>query len=334
MYLARVKDRLKTRYVIRESVQKGRRWMSRDLMDLGRDPRAFIVYPGGNAFYVAMEVADTIEEMGAEADGDDIEALFWPFVDPQLRRKLDHFHTRSENAREARMRKEAQGASAPLPHLFDRRRVHYLRYGQTDQSGIDRVSAALYRFLANKSRDEIEHHFLASECVLKPHEWKRYVFVIFDLQRHFKHNFARTIPEGLDPGEMDARFLDDLCALSEEASFWDGMAPSDGLRDHLVRYLIMYFDSDFPMPDMAARAYDAFRRRHQQYRPPQSVLVSMEMAARLFATNQRELRQMSRSDLARLYRTRAKSFHPDQGGSKAEFIQLTEAYHKLLRTKR
>jgi DnaJ-class molecular chaperone len=60
----------------------------------------------------------------------------------------------------------------------------------------------------------------------------------------------------------------------------------------------------------------------------------MEMAARLFATSQRELRQMSRSDLARLYRTRAKSFHPDQGGSKAEFIQLTEAYHKLLRTKR
>ncbi len=334
MYLARVKDRLKTRYVIRESFREGRRWMSRDLMDLGRDPRDFIVYPGGNAFYVALEVADTIEEMGAEADGDDIEALFWPFVDPQLRYKLDHFHTRTENARDARLRKETQGDRPPLPHLFDRRRVHYLRYGQIDQSGIDHVSTTLYRLLANKSRDELEHHFMASERVLKHHEWKRYVFVIFDLQRHFTQNFARTIPEGLDPAEMDACFLDDLCALSEERSFWDGATPSDGLKDHLIRYLIMYFDSDFPSPNLAARAYDAFKRRHQQYRPPHSVRLSMERASCLFASSQRELRRMSRSDLARLYRMRAKSFHPDQGGSKAEFIQLTEAYHKLLRTKR
>ncbi len=334
MYLARVCRDRKTRYIIRESVRRGDHWSSRELLDLGLDPAAFLVYPGGNAFYVATEVTDRLEEKGCDPDPEELESLFWPFVEPYIRHRLDHFRTRSENVREERSRLRDSGRTLPLPPLFDRRRIHYLRYGQMDQSRIGAVSPKLFRCVAEKSRDEIEQYFLEAERVLKPHERRAYLFVVFDLQRFFTEPFARTMPQALDPDRVDRRFLEEICRLNRDPVLWAGTDMDDGLNDYLVRYLIMHFDTEFGRADFLGDYIRGFADRHRRYRPPPRVEASMAEMARLFGVDRQALRRMGRSELARCYRRRAKSFHPDQGGAKADFIRLTEAYHKLLRAKR
>lgn len=334
MYIARIHRQHRTRFFIRESYQSGTQWQSRDLMDLGWDPASFIVYPGGSAFYVDMAVTDHLLDEGADPDPDELESLFWPFVRPDIRRRVGHFRTRSENLREARIRERDLRETFPLPHIFDRRRVHYLRYGQMDQGRIGQVSPKLFRVLTRKSRDEIEQYFIEAERVLKAHEFKPYIFVIFDLQRFFTERFARTMPQGLDADRVDDCFVDEICRLNRDPTFSGGMAATGRLNDYLVRYLVMHFDSAYPQDQFLENLFRDFKNRHRRYRPPKSVAVSMEEAARLFATDREALRRMGRSDLARLYRHRAKAYHPDQGGNKAEFIKLTEAYHRLLRTKR
>ena len=44
--------------------------------------------------------------------------------------------------------------------------------------------------------------------------------------------------------------------------------------------------------------------------------------------------KMSRREFARLYRLRALQFHPDKGGDHDKFVNLTETYHALLKTKK
>jgi curved DNA-binding protein CbpA len=43
---------------------------------------------------------------------------------------------------------------------------------------------------------------------------------------------------------------------------------------------------------------------------------------------------MSRKELVRIFRRRAQEFHPDKGGDPEKFVELTEAYHMLLSTKK
>ncbi len=47
-------------------------------------------------------------------------------------------------------------------HVFDRRRVHFLRFGLTDQRQMDR-SPALFRLLLDKSRDELKQDLSPDE---------------------------------------------------------------------------------------------------------------------------------------------------------------------------
>jgi hypothetical protein len=53
MYLARLPENSNgCRYLIRQSYADGNCYRSRDLFDLGDDPSRFIVYVGGNGFYI------------------------------------------------------------------------------------------------------------------------------------------------------------------------------------------------------------------------------------------------------------------------------------------
>ena len=65
MYLASKKINGQLHYLIRESYQKEDVLLSRDLMELGTDPTQFIIYPGGNAFYIAEVIEDRLLELGA-----------------------------------------------------------------------------------------------------------------------------------------------------------------------------------------------------------------------------------------------------------------------------
>ncbi len=122
-------------------------------------------------------------------------------------------------------------------------------------------------------------------------------------------------------------------ASTPTPTFWRGMEPGATLSEHLVRYLILYFDHDYAAQAVADDILRDFMNRHRAHRPPPVVAVSMEQAAAIFEQSRERLNQMSRGDLARLYRRRALDLHPDQGGDNQRFARLTEAYHQLLRAK-
>jgi len=60
LYLAQKKINGMAHYFIRESYSHGEYFLSRDLIDLGPDPARFIIYPGGNSFYIDEIIEDRI----------------------------------------------------------------------------------------------------------------------------------------------------------------------------------------------------------------------------------------------------------------------------------
>jgi hypothetical protein len=332
MYLARKHIGGKTHYVIRESYWRQDACLCRDLYDLGTDPGRFIVYPGGNSFYIEEAVEEVIRSLGSEPAAEEVETVFWPFLRPDIRRKIDPFRRRERQARDSRRPPEATDAFHA--HIFDRRRIHFLKTGQMDQRSIGRLPAGLFRALRNKSRDEIEQGFIEMESILHPREYKAYTYVIFNLQQFFQQRFARAAPELLDPDEVDAYFIEEVCRLHGDPAFWAGMDAGDRLSDYLIRYMLMYFDYDYAPRSAAAEYIRDFMNRHRDYRPPPSVVISMQEIAAVFGKSREALKKMSRRELWRLYRRRAQELHPDKGGDHEGFVRLNEAYQRLLRSKR
>jgi hypothetical protein len=218
-------------------------------------------------------------------------------------------------------------------HVFDRRRIHYLRLGQVDQRSLDK-SLALYKKLLDKSRDELEQFMIAQEQSLSPAEYKRYVFAIFNLQRFFSESYARTMPQVLNEDKLDAFFVREVCHLDGDQSFWQGLERSGCLSPYLIRYIVMYFDYDFP----GSRSWNEFihsfsNQRHRAGRYVSS-RMSINQASTVFGVSRAELAAMDRKKLTGLYRKKAHKLHPDKGGDHDRFIELTAAYNELLRTHR
>jgi hypothetical protein len=332
MYLASVTEGGRKQFYIRESFLGGGVCRHRDLFKLGPTPGRFIVYPGGNSFYVDEAVEDAIRGHGIETSQEELETIFWPFVDPEIRRKLEPFRRQ-----ERRLKDERTVKQAPHPerlHLFDKRRLHFLKFGRMEQRSLDHLPASAVRLLQDKSRDEIEQSFMQMETVLRPREIKSYCYVIFNLQRCFTQRVAKETPEFLDQDEVDRCFVEELCALDADPSFWPGMPDSGRLHDYLVRYAVMFFDHDYGSRSLAEEYLRDFMNRHREHRPPESVAVSMEEAGGIFGKSREALKKMTRRDLGRLFRRRAQELHPDKGGSHETFLRLTAAYHRLLRTKK
>lgn len=331
MYLARRVHRGKIRYILRESVPAAEGFRHRDLCDLGSEPQRYLVYPGGNAFCFAEELLDALHARGVEPTTEELEDLFWPFLEQTVRRRLEPFRRREQRVQgDRRPRREATAADV---HPFDRRRLFFLRTGQTDLRGIERLPASLWGRFAGKSRDEIEQDFMDQETALRPREFKTYTFAAFDLQRFFPQRYARESPQLLDAEALDERFLETLCALLEDKHFWGGLEPQERLRGYLSRYVVMHFDFDFGPPPLAEFLQE-FLHRRQAFRPAAPRTPEPEILAEAFGRPIAELKALSRRQLARLYRRRARELHPDRGGSHERFIRLAEAYQELLRGRR
>jgi hypothetical protein len=329
MYLARISQKTKGyRYVIRQSYDDGVCYRSRDLFDLGDDPSRFIIYPGGNGFYIDMVVEETIAKKGIWVSQEDLEPVFLPFLDPYIRRVINGFD------RKSRYQKRASDTCVPAEsyHIFDRYRLHYLKQGQVNVRDLGCTPDKFYSMLQDKSRDEIEYDFIAAERILKPHELSRYTFQIFDLKRYFTGK-TRNHPEVLDRNDMDHVFIKALCELNRDEVFWLGSSEEAGLRQHLVRYAIMYFDSNFPSDNPIRDYVRDFMNRHRIYQPPKSVQMSLAESARLFSVSVDTLKKMNCQMLTRKYRKLAKQHHPDKGGDQETFVKLSSAYHKLLKRK-
>jgi hypothetical protein len=341
MYLARQLHKGQTRYFIRESYADGAIYRSRELLALGPDPSRHICYPGGNAFYIDERLEERLQAKGASDASDGLETLLWPFVKPDLRRKLRYFHNRRTGSAKGF---KNPGLNAAVDdktiHTFDKRRLLYLRTGRLRQGSLNRIPYRMLKVLANKSRDEREQLFLQSEDTLPPREFKKYIYVIFDLQRHFYDHWAQSRPQQLNQAELDQVFIDTLCRLDGDRRFWQGfgdsgMPPNSGLHPYLARYVIMYFDFDFAYENATQAYIRQFIRNHRFYRPkPSQPTLSMEEVAALFDVPAAELATLDRRRLSRLFRRRALKLHPDQGGDHEQFVRLIAAYQALMARKK
>ena len=335
MYLAFEKINGKTRYFIRESYRQADHFLSRDLLDLGADPGSYIVYAGGNSFYIDPVVEDRLTDTETKADPDELEDIFWPFVDPEIRRVLEPFRGREKRHQASRRKKRLENKIDTQLHIFDKRRMHYLRFGQMNQRDIGRLPLKFFRILHNKSRDEIEQTLINMETVLTPREYKAYTYVIFDLQQFFYESYAKNSPQMLSIDKVDEHFIEQVCRLNTDRSFWAGMKTGDNLHDYLVRYVLLYFDHDFAPSSLMEDYLRQFINSRRDYRAPYAtVALTLKKASTAFGETQAVLKKMSRKEVARLYRLKAQQLHPDKGGDHDEFVNLTDAYHALLKTKK
>ncbi len=334
MYLARRTINGKPRYFIAESYRRGRQLASRDLVDLGPDPEAFIVYPGGNAYYIHEVIGEKLLDRGVDPDLDELDKVFMPFIRPEIRRIIDPLRERANAMNPAtRLTADQEVELDAQLHLFDKRRVHFLRFGQIEQGNIGRLPTALLKRFYHKSRDEIEQDFLSMEVILKERELKVYVYVIFDLQRFFPNRFSRTAPQLLDQEEVDRYFLEEVCRMNL-VLFPEQKRAGSALHEYLQRYLIMYFDHDYAGFSVMEDYLREFMNRHRaHFRPAAAGSVSDEQARRVFGVSREELRAMNRRDVIRRYRRLARRHHPDHGGSHEKFVELNEVFQNLIRHK-
>lgn len=328
MYIACSTINGRNRFFIRESFLENEIYYSRDLMELGENPGKFIIYANHMAFYIDESVEDHLSAAGMNVSQDELEDLFWPYLRPDVKYRFRYARSRSK--------KETAGNTASHHfHMFDRRRLHFLRFGQMNQKRIFNVSPKMFQVLNEKSRDELEQYFILNEKKLKPKEFKSYVYVIFDLQNHFGKTFATEMPQVLDQSEVDAHFLDDICRLNCDKKFWAGMEMTGWLHEYLKRYIILFFDSAYAETRyFDEKRYDWINSK-RAYKPfPFKTKEKMyQEASTIFGMPTNDLKKMSKKDLTKLYRKKARALHPDGGGSHDEFIHLSEVYDALVEGK-
>ncbi|MGI6638134.1 MAG: J domain-containing protein [Desulfobulbus sp.] len=335
MYLAR-KESSPNRYefVLRESYRRGECFVCRDVISLGQDPGDYLVYSGGNSFYIDEQLIQHLRSQGITTPYAELEDLFFPFVDADIRFHLEPFRQRYRYHSWKRADESLRRRGLEETHPFDRRRLHYLRLGRSSTQAVEKTPA-LYTVLLEKSRDEIEQFILTQEQALEPREFQYYLFSVFDLQRHFQESYARSMPHALERDRMDVFFLEEFCALARDARFWQGYPLGTELPQYLLRYLFMYFDlipDDLPhwRPSFFSRGGRRFRRSQAGAATPSRSSMTRRDALLIFSLSAEELGNMNKKSLARLYRKKAQEMHPDKGGDAEAFILLTAAYEELL----
>jgi hypothetical protein len=339
LYLKRKHLKGSCHFLVCKSYRDEGYWRHRELTDLGPDPGAHVVYPGGNSFYVSEALEETLKTLGVSYTPDDLERLFIPFLKPRIRRIVERFDRGTDSSGRWR-----SCSSSDLMfhqkqlHAFDKRRLHYLRCGRVDIGNLEARPWKFLNVLLEKSRDEIETLFEEMEMELPPQEVRSYLYTALELQTHFSRLSMRNHPDMLDPEQVDHYFLEDLCRLNEDPGFFRGVdrGGAQDLHCYLVRYLIMYFDNAFSHGFREDEYGSDFIGRHRFYRPPRKGhgLSPVEKeACRCLDISPEEFKKMNRRSLARHYRRCAMVAHPDKGGGKEAFVEITQAYECLLRLK-
>lgn len=308
--------------------------VSRQLYELGSDPEQYIVYIDEQGYYIAEELIDLIDPEVEKAE-ELLEDLLYPFVSPVVRRHLERFPSRKEK-RSAPLTPAQQEAIHKEIHDFDRRRLHYLVYGSIDQSRLYQLPAKVARQILGMSRDQREQYFVEQERdSLYEEEVRNYLFAVFHLSSFFDQSYARQAPQMLESDEVDVFFVQELCALAKDTSFWQGMAETPLLPEYLQRYLCLWVDYDYGGNPLLADHIRRFMNDHRTFRFPESAQeIPKEEYLEIFGASLEELKKMSKRQLTRLYRQQAMRLHPDTGGDHEIFVRLTTAYEGLLAGKK
>ncbi len=333
MYLATTVSLGICNYQLRRSVEHGPGLYGQEIVfDLGPDPRKhFDLYEEHIVLFAPSLLAAVSPHTG---NGETtLEKLLWQFLPEETRRRTAVFHARDSRPPKPLSDDERRRIEREI-HIFDRRRLYYLHYGAVDQSRLSRLHIKCCRPLIGQCRDEREYTFREMEKVIEPGKYLQYIYAIFNLQKHFYTSFAPWLPEALARDEMGDHFLKELCRLNENLHFWQIRNPPATLHPHLVRYLLMFFDHA-PAPRSFLEDFvRTFMAGHRRFRwPEKKTEQTPERIQELFATSYAELKKLSRTQLARLYRKKALQLHPDHGGDQEKFIALTEIYQTLTRSK-
>jgi hypothetical protein len=83
--------------------------------------------------------------------------------------------------------------------------------------------------------------------------------------------------------------VEEICKLQEDPGSgrdFERRAPAR----LLVRYVLMFFDHDYGARSLFDDYLRDFANRHREYRPPASVIVSMEETGRIFGKEPRALK--------------------------------------------
>ncbi|MEW6265678.1 MAG: hypothetical protein AB1641_21605 [Thermodesulfobacteriota bacterium] len=334
MYLARKRS---GSYCLRESLNRDGRLTFRELHDLGEDPAAFIVYPGGNAFYFDQDLVAALADQGLTDADRELERALFPFFTPSVQRLVQQMMRLSSRKRVS-LSREAMIRRQVRLHLFDRRRLYYLRYGRMAP---DKTLLRPHRFLntlIDMCRDEMECFFQVQEENLKPWERKMYLFQALDLGRRFPGQSGQGNPTLLDPEILDQAFLEEIRRLNQDRSYRDAYendaADPDSLSDYLRAYVIVWFDAEFASRSPEYDDFREFRERRRTFKPPPTAAdLGLLQACLIFELTPEQFQALGRGDLARIYRRLALARHPDQGGRNEDFVELNLAYEKLLERK-
>ena len=307
------------RYELRRTVKGPHGLAAERLLDLGKNPAGLVRFERAGIIY-APEVQEGLAGFDVDLDAlDQAFSIFAPqgFTPPPSRKVW----------KRTVLTETEKDAIRAVP-AFDRRRVAYLRSGEVNLSRIDEVNPRLFRRLPHQCRDEREHMFRRMEAELPRREIRRYIYAVFNLQRHFMDRAARNMPESLDPARLDEVFLHEFCLLWEDRIF----DPHGEARESLRRYACMHFDFDFAPDDDFGRIFHEFMndfRRLRKARPA----PSPDMVRELFGLDMADIRRMPRKEFARLFRQKAMSAHPDKGGDHEHFVLLLDAYRRIVATK-
>ncbi len=332
MYLEKKEREGALYYAICESYHDEGKIRKRTLFDLGTDPSQFIRYPGGNSYYVNEKIELSILERGFQIDTFDLEALFWPFLDQRYRRVLRE--PKNSKKREFRIYKRSELLEVQEKiHVFDKRRLHFLRFGKLNQREISNVPYRFFNRLLNMSREEIECVIDEGEKSLKKSQLKDYVYTVFNLQGYFNHPVALQAPHTLDQNRLEDYFQRELCLLNADRSFFGDENIGETLHHSLVKYLIMFFDNEFP-ERMYFDYFSTFSSRFYQELKKMEKTLSISEACRILNISETEYHQLLKKQLVKKFRKLAHKCHPDKGGSNKEFICLCEAYERLLEGKK
>ncbi len=325
MYMAYEKKKGIPHFFLRESLTLDNELTFRDLYDLGPDPSGVILYPGGNSFYFDEKMENALAESGAVYDSDELEEIFRPWLRPDIRQALDTFMNRSSRSAKKKLSETQKKEILRMVPNFDKRRAHYLKFGNMDQGPVENMPAVLFLNHIHKSRDEIEQQFFRQESFLKARELKSYVYAVFDLQRFFQGMLAKKMPHALDQDRVDEYFLKEICRMNK--AIYNRV---EKLDDHLIRYVIMFFDHAYAGTTLLDDLANDFMNRHRDFKPKPVKSVTLENACNLFDIKPEELKALTKKQLTRRYRNLARQVHPDTGGSHEKFVELNNAYETLL----
>jgi len=332
MYLAHLHTGSRVSYQIRQSFQPAAGiFRYRIVYDLGEDPTSFIEPFTDHIVLFNEDLLQAVEHHTNREGNAILEQLLYRFLPEEMQRRIDLFPPRSAGQTTSALCKNEKNIPGHI-HLFDRKRLYYLRYGAVDQSRLSRLHEKCCVPLLDMSRDQREYFFAAEELVLSPGDYQQYIFAIFDIQKHFHQSFAPWFPEALAKDEIVEHFLEAICRLNRDKAFWIGESINAHLHHHLVRYLIMFFDFSPDHRSFTHEFAESFMRDHRQFKwPGKNPPQTPEKISKIFSTPYNTLKTLSKEQLNKLYRKKAMKLHPDKGGDHDLFVELTEIYQHLRR---